>query len=93
METFHWMEKNRRGSGTRQRGHNLATHQARLADAGDHSPAPASQEYFYRPHKVFIQAVKQALDGFRLNLDDFFRVTKDLFQRGFPKKNSKIHGF
>jgi hypothetical protein len=85
METFYRMEKNRRGSSTRQRGHDLAAHQARLANTGDHSPAPASQEHFDRPDKIFIQAVQEALDGFRLNLDDFSGVTKDFFQRGFPK--------
>jgi len=86
------MEKNRRGSGTRQRSHDLAAHQARLANAGDHSPALASQEHFYRPDKIFIQAVQEALDRFRLNPDDFSRVTKDLFQGGFLKRALGFRG-
>jgi hypothetical protein len=94
METFYWMEKDRRAAGARECGYDLSAHQARLANSGDYDPTPAGQKGFYRPDKIFIQTGEEALDCFGLNADDFSSVAKNLFQKGFPrKKSSRIQAF
>src|SRR5689334_3422600 len=72
------MNEERRRSGARQRGGNLARNVPGFADATDHGASAASENELYGMHEALVETSRKAGNGTRLDVD---RATGAL-QRG-----------